>query len=224
MKIVVVNGTDSVSSRERYSKIITGVKKKGWDVVMLTKEDKLPLKDQLSNKSLFNDQILFVSENLSKIPTTELNWLKDNIKEVDGSLLIYSNKPVTASQKKQLPSDTKYEDFELPKIIFAFLDSLYPGNVKASLKFLEELFKNEAFELLLAMMARHFRDLYWVSLKDGGPPYPSWRVSKLYSQSKKFTLLELKGIIQALSDLDIKSKSSDINRHLLLEMLLIENL
>ena len=116
---------------------------------------------------------------------------------------------------KQLPKIDKVEEFKLPKLIWSFLDSCFPGNAKNALLLLHEIIKNEPVEFVFSLLAKHLRDLYWVKVdsppgqRPSGPvAYPSWRVEKLKRQSHKFSEGSLEDLINSLAQADIKAKTS----------------
>lgn len=224
MKLVLIHGDAAVISRERFHKIVKGVKKKGWETIRLNVDDSFSLKERLTSNSLFNQNILYIFEKANKIPASELKWLNENINEVEGSLLFYSDKKLPQTFLKNLPKKIQIENFDLPKIIFSFLDNLYQGNSKKALSLFEEVIKTESMEFIVALMARQFRDLYWVLEDQRTMTYPSWRLNKLSNQARKYTKLVLGDIIHSLAEIDYQSKTSDIDTRLLLELLIVENL
>src|SRR3989344_6897112 len=205
MKVVLIHGDNVAESRNRFQKIINGVKKKGWETVRLNADDRFSLKERLTSNSLFDQNILFYFEKAYKVPVSELKWLDTNIDKVEGSLLFYSEKKLPQTFIKSLPKKTSVETFELPKIIFNFLDNLYPGNSKKALSLFEEVIRTENMEFVVALMARQIRDLYWVITNSDSMSYPSWILSKLAFQARKYTKEKLKGIIGELAEIDIKS-------------------
>ncbi len=215
MKIVVISGEDIDKARKRYSQIISGVKKKDWEVVPYSA-------DRLISTGLFTTNILYSIDGIKKLRPEEFKWLTKNVDKYEGSLLIYVEGKLSATIRKALPKSVKIENFEPPQVIWQFLDSFYPGNSKVSLKLFEKLTENEALELVIAMLARHLRDLYWVVDGAKGMSAPSWRQAKLKAQANKFTKAGLVDTIDSLAELDYKSKTSDSDAKLLLEMLIIE--
>jgi hypothetical protein len=74
------------------------------------------------------------------------------------------------------------------------------------------------------MLARHLKDLYWVSIDPKTNQYPSWRLSKLKSQAEKFEGGKLTRIISDLSDIDILVKSSKADLLTELDLLMVKQL
>lgn len=224
MKIVVLYGEDETRARQRYRQIIQGVKKKEWEVVSLSSKGNFSLAEKLTSSSLFSDRVLYTLENLSKLALTELKWLAKNSDNYEGSLLIFHKGNIPPGTRAAFPKSAKYEKFEVPQVLFTFLDSFYPGNGKRALALFEELLEKEAQELVVAMLARQLRDLCWVMDGAHGMNIQSWRLGKLKSQANKFTKERLKGTIEELSNIDYQSKSGTKNTRFLLEIMIITQL
>ena len=58
----------------------------------------------------------------------------------------------------------------------------------------------------------------------GSPNYPDWRLNKLKSQSNKFSDKLLKEIINDLSNIDVKVKTSKANLKDSLDLLIVKKL
>lgn len=224
MKIVVVSGEDSAAARNRYYQIISGVKKKGWEIMRISADDKISIGEKLTGASLFPDEILYTIDDIKKVSIHNLKWVGKNADKYQGSLLIYCAGKLPATIKNALPKNAKYENFDLPKIIFQFLESFHPGNAKRTLEYLEELLKDNPMEVIMLMLGRHLRDLYWILEGGKGMNLPSWRAGKLKTQAMKFTKEKLRDTISALAEIDIKSKTSDTDARFLLEILIAEKL
>lgn len=223
MKIVVLCGDDEAASRSRYLQIVSGVKKKNWQVVRVSVQDKYSLAERLSSHTLFEQETLFVVDNAGKLPIVELKWLAKNYGKYSGSLLLYQKGNLPVALKNALPKDTAYEKFDLPKVIFKFLESFYPGNQKNALRLLEEFLLLNPPEVIIAVLGRHLRDVYLAKI-DGFENMPDWRLGKLKKQAEKFTTEALTDTINTLSDIDYSSKTSSVNVKFLLELLIIEKL
>jgi DNA polymerase III delta subunit len=142
-------------------------------------------------------------------------WLKKNKNAVEANVVIYHKGVVTKTALKILPKPDKIEEFKLPKLIWNFLDSFYPGNAKNCLNLLHEIVKKEPIELVFFLLVKQVRDVYWARV--GSPPgqrpsgpvaYPPWRVAKLKKQALKFDENVLKKVINDFANADIKSKTS----------------
>lgn len=218
MKLVLVHGENNLESYMRFNTIVSGIKKRGWEIIRLNSDENIA--DKLVNSSLFGENNLYVLKDAQKISPNMLDWLNKNHKKFSSQLLLYTDKKLSANLKKLLPKETKIEEFELPKLIFNFVDSLVPNNSKNILKNFKKL--EEPRELLIALIGKQFRDIYWI-INGGNPLYPSWRLNKIKSHTQKFSIVEIEDIISQLSEIDLKSKTSDVDVDLQLEMFFVRN-
>ncbi len=145
-------------------------------------------------QSLFEDKMVFVLEKPNKIKLNDWKWFSKNASKYNSNLLI------------------------------TFLDSFYPGNSRVTLHLLNDLVKIEAVELVFFLLSRHMRDLAWASFGKETIQLPSWRVSKLAQQAGKFEAEKLRRIIFALSEIDIKSKTSDSDLKSMLDIIIMKEL
>lgn len=210
MNITLIHGEDTNSSYKRFMHIIDVIKKRGWSVNYLT-DKTITLEEFLRSSSLFSENDLYVIEGVSKLSKKDLEWIAKNGSDYKNNFLIYETKNVDKRIEKALGNKIKVEKFDLPKTIFVFLDSLIPGNAKKSLQLFHELIKNEAVELVMAMICSLYRDLYWVSVSPQTMKLPSWRAQKLKKQSDAYTKDELVKIIDNLAKIDIEVKTSVSN-------------
>lgn len=221
MKIVVVHGEDTVKSRLRYSTIVEAIKKRGWSTIVVPREGGANLADTVREQSLFGSETLYRVDDGTSIPSSQIKALKTLIDDFQGSLLIYFDKKLTSTVKKLFPPKTKFEEFELPKIIFLFLESLYPGRAREIINYLDKMLVSQAPEFIVAVVAKHLRDVYWVKIGAEGLSYPGWRISKLSRQSQKFSEGHLERIIDNLAQIDIEAKRSGSSSMELLKLLVL---
>ena len=211
MKTIVLHGDDSSKSYERLMKFVETAKKRGWDVVY----DAFP-----NTPSLFGTERLIIYRDFTLLSKNDIK----NLDRFDGTLVIYHDAVLPQTFLKLMPQDFKMEKFELPKLLFTFLESFYPGSSVRAIKLLHDLTKTEAIELTFYMLARHLKDLYWVSINPKTNQYPDWRLSKLKSQSEKFKDGQLEQIISALADIDIAVKTSKADLLTELDLLIVKHL
>lgn len=203
MKIIVLHGDDTNRSYERLVKFSDEAKKRGWDVLDYDY-------DSVSNQSLFEKERFYILKDYTKLTKKILEKLKD----LSGNLVVYNKNLITATNLK-LINPSKIEKFELPKLLWSFLDTF-------SLKIFQDVIKTEPVEMVMWWMTQRLKELYWV--KTGKPDYPSWRLGKLKSQSSKYKGYELETIISELSELDFKSKTGSTNLKDSLDLLIIKRL
>lgn len=223
MKIIVLHGEDLVKSYGRLLKFIETAKARSWEVVYV---DELPqtLQEILTGASLFGAERFFILKDVKRLAKKELDWLKKKYADLTGNLVIYHEGVLSQTFLKSLPKDTKVELFDLPKLIWKFLDDLYPGNSQKTVKEFHEIIERDAAEFVFTLIARHFRDLYWVKVEPASLPYQSWRVGKLKKQANNFSIYQLKDFITELSKIDIEVKTGKNDLVSALDLLLIKQL
>lgn len=190
---------------------IDKAKEHEWDIVKMGDNSNLSFSEALSSDTLFAKGKLIVCEDISLLTKTNLNWLKKNTDRFEGNFVVYSDNKLSESLIKSLEPVKKIEEYKLPKNIFYFLDSFYPGNAQDSLAILHELIDAEPIEFIFSLLGRHLRDLYWAKASPSNIPYASWRVEKLERQANKFKDEELKEMINDLAKIDIDVKTSKAN-------------
>lgn len=223
MNIIILHGDDEKKLYERLTKFVETAKGRSWEVAYIDNST-LSLQEQLSSTSLFGAERFFIVRDISRLGKKELIWISKNFKNLSGNLIIYHEGYIPQGILKSLPKDTKIEEFKLPVILWNFLDGIYPGNSGKSIKQLHQIIEKEAPEFIFTLIAKLFRDLYWVKTDESTLPYPSWRAGKLKVQASKFTINNLKLIINNLSDIDIKVKTSKADLTNELDLLIIKQL
>ncbi len=223
MKITLIHGKDVEKGRLRYLNIVTALKKNNWEIIKINLEDKVSLIDKVSSSnSLFSDKTLYIIEKFNKVPVHEIEKLSQI--QNDSNILFWQEGEGLQKNLKKLPKTTNIEKFDIPVLLFKFLDSFFPGNSINSISVLHELLKTEPIELVFALLARHVRDLYWALEVSDSLPYPSWRSQKLKSQAAKFGKLKLTKIIKLLVNADIESKTSQSLLSQSLDLLILKEL
>ncbi|HEX6977488.1 MAG TPA: hypothetical protein VF185_04030 [Patescibacteria group bacterium] len=225
MKIILIHGEDAITSRNYYLSLVEKAKSEGFTVRDISSETNLDLGEKLSGQSLFEEKILFIHEKLKNLTVKDLKWIKEKSGKYNGDLLLWYDGNTPVKVVNSFPKGINIKKFDLPKIIFNFLDSFYPGNCKNSLALLSKLLESQPVELVFAMLTRHIRDLYWVSKENKDlPSYQSWRIAKLKKQASYFTPNKLKRIINFASEADVKTKTSDGTLKEFLDLIMVTQL
>lgn len=206
MKIFVIHGENILQSYSRFTKFISEAKKRNWEISDYSI-------DAATTPSLFGKERFFVLRDYKLLTKADIEILS----EYSGNLVIYFEGELPATFLNILPRDTKKELFEMPKVIFKFLETF-------SLKLFHQLIETQPIEQVFPMIARQVRDLYWVKVDPKSLNYPSWRISKLKSQASKFSKVELAELIGKLSDIDYAVKTGKADLETSLDLLIIKNL
>lgn len=211
MKIIILHGDDSVKSYERLTKFMDTAKSRGWEILY----DYFP-----DTPSLFGNDRLIIFRDYRLLNKQIIS----NLHKFEGTLVVYHPSNLPALFLKQIPSGYKVEKFDVPRLIFTFLDSLSPGSVSKSINLLKTILKNQPLELVFYFLSKHFRDLYW-TLKDADSTgFPRWKIDKLKKQAEKFGYVKLSKIISNLARLDIDAKTGRAILDVELDQLLYKSL
>ncbi len=202
MKIIILHGDDTQKSYLRLTKFIDEAKKRNWEI----------LYDEVSaTPSLFGVERLIVIRDIKLLTKKILNTLS----KIPGTLVVYETSSIGQTVLKTFPKESKVEKYDLPKIIWNFLDTL-------QLSTLHELIKNEPIEFIFALISKRIRDLYWIKIDSKSLPYQSWQVSKLKKQSDKYTEGELKIILEELARIDVEVKTGKTDLTSSLDLLFVK--
>jgi hypothetical protein len=204
MKIIVVHGDHTTKSYVRLTKFLEAAKKRSWEII----EDKIE-----TTPSLFGKERLIVFRGYLKLSPDDIK----NLAKFPGTLIIYHEGVIPQLFLKKLPKDAKIENFDLPKIIWGFLDAPTPI-------LLHEVIRHEPVEFVFALLAKRFRDLYWALEKAESLPYQGWFAVKLKKQAARYSASQLKEIISKLAEIDIDVKTSKADLLSALDFLLITKL
>lgn len=210
MKIIVLHGDNSLASYDRLQKLISSARARSFEITH-TGSDSRSLSEILSSVSLFTTDRLLVVEDIKLFTKKELQWISKHFNDNSTTLIIYTKNSLTKTFLNSFPKIDKVEEFTLPKNIWSLLDSFYPGNSKNCLILLHKLSPKEPVEFVFTLLAKLVRDLYWLKSDPKGLPYSPWRITKLQRQSQRYSLEKLKDIISELAEIDIKTKTSQVD-------------
>lgn len=222
MKIIIIQGDHLEKSRKRFSQIIKKIKSRGWEIRRIDSGQNVS--EQFTKVSLFEEELLFIIEEPLKLLIKDLKWIGKNQKSIEGNLLIYHQGYIPKKIINLLPKQIEIEDYKIPKLIWNFLDSIYPGNTKEILQILHNVIKNEPNEFIFSLIVGRVKELYWIKIDEKALNYPSWRLNKLKFQAKKFKKKMLKEIIDELAKIDIRVKTTRENLIDALDLLIISKL
>lgn len=222
MKIIILHGDKTDELYQRLDVFKNEAKKRDWEIRNIDIQQ--DIKEQLVKKGLFASNSFFVIKEANKLLKKDLNWINDSKDNIEGTLIMYSENTLPKTYLNNLKNADKTEEYKLPVLIWRLLESIYPGNSRNCIKLMHEVLKKEAPEFVFALISKHVRDLIWANLENNKLPYPSWRISKLRTQARKFKSEELKIIIQDLSIIDLKIKTSRENVSDSLDLLFITRL
>lgn len=210
MKIIILHGEDIVKSYERLKKFIDTARERNWEVSFLD-ETSQGINENLSIPSLFGAERFFILRDIKKLGKKELTWINKNYAGLSGNLIIYHEGEIGKTVINGLPKGIKIEEFKLPKLIWIFLENIRPGNSKRVLAEFHKVIETEPPEFVFTLIARQFKNLYYIKSGSKGVAFQGWQIARLSEQAKKFTIEQLTGIIGTLAEIDIKVKTGVIS-------------
>lgn len=223
MKTIVLHGDDTVKSYERLKKFIESATSRSWEISYLD-ESESALEENLSSPSLFGNERFFILRDIKRLGKKEIEWVNKNHKNLSGNLIIYHESLLSPAILKSLPKEISIEEFKLPVLVWRFLEGFTPGSAPESIRLFHKIVEKEPVEFIFSLIARQFRDLYWIKTDSASMALPSWRATKLKGQSNKFETETLKDIIRRLAEIDIEVKTSKADLLSSLDLLILKQL
>jgi len=211
---MAIHGDNTVASRNELFNLISLAKTKGVrDVIRLEgkKLDLTVLIQATSSQSLFGTDRLVIIEDLFSRPQSQtkkqlLGYLKTiHSNTFSPDIFIWDKKLLTPTELKSIGNPQNHP-YKLSKYLFAFLDSLKPGNSRTSLQLLHQTLDSEAPELIVFLLARQLHLLIQVKSQARLRLAP-WQINKLKSQAASFSLNQLLKFHHTLLTLDTRAKT-----------------
>lgn len=223
MKIIVLHGEDIVKSYERLKRFTETARARSWEVANLD-ESETAFEENLSSPSLFGTDRFFILRDIRKLGKKEVEWLGKKYADLSGTLIIYHEGQIGQTFIKNLPKETKTEEFKLPKLIWNFLEHIYPGNSATVIKEFHTVIEREATEFVFTLIARQLKNLYYIKSAPKRVPFQDWQIARLKRQAEKFTPEQLRELIGMLAEIDIKVKTSKADLVSSLDLLIVKQL
>lgn len=212
----ILHGENTVKSRGRLTEQLEAAHVRNIDVVRLAAKELTPalLEESLVSTSLFGTEKLVVIEELHSLPKSAkkdalIEQLSQASKNPESpALILWEKRALTATMLKKF-KDAVVEEFKSSSVLFRWLDGFGIATDKTQqLKELQQIYKQDGPEFLLAMIARQVRLL--LSLKDDGQvKMAPFMVGKLKKQAAAFSLEKLLQIHKQLLELDVAQKTSN---------------
>jgi len=201
----IIHGDNQVASRQYFLSLRHAASVAGKQIVALAGED-LSLDRFVtataSTSLLGTTNSVFVEGFFARRPSSEKKSLYNFLISHPGLEVVFWDAKDVSAQLKSFATPI-VKKFDLPKVIWQFLDSLSPALYRPVLATTEA-------EQLLALIAGRLHQL--IMLKSGTSPagLAAWQAAKLKSQAAIFTLPRLIAIHASLLNLDYKAKTSSL--------------
>ncbi len=216
--ITIIHGSDQSATRNALAELRTKYK----ETVILDGKN-LALSDlqlALESQSLFGEEKIVVVENYfngRKNRDDVLNYL---LHQPNVSLVFWEDKESKSKDLSKISGkSTKVLVYNLPIVIFRFLDSFYPGNSKNCLNLFREALNQNEPEMLNYMLVKQIRYML-LSLPDNNstPEVPTdfkrlatWQIAKLNKQANFFGTERLQNLYNNLEQIEYEQKSGKTN-------------
>ncbi len=210
-KIYIFSGEDIVSSRNAYIDQVELLKKQNLEILhILAKEiDEELLENTFGAKNLFGLSRTIITENFfSGQKSKEKDQALEKILSFPGAVLVsWEEKEFSSAAAEKLGKDFVIKNFNLPKVLWKFLDGLSPKNKAQNLQTLHEIISGLEPHFIFSMITRQFR-LLILAVDGETDGLPSWQRGKLTSQARDFGREKLMQIYKKLLQIDTKQKTS----------------
>lgn len=211
--MIILHGENTVLSRQRLQEEMETFKLEKKGEVLSFEGNNLSLTDlqqALESPSLLETNRLIIIENLFSGRTNkEKERIIVHLKKINPkNLIIWEGKKIDG---RVLASwSTSVLRFDLPVVIFRFLDSLAPGNATQAINLFHQSLEQDPPELIFHLLSRQIRLLILaVDLGEKGlSQMRDWQKGKLIRQAKKFGLAKLIKIYKELLQIDWQQKTS----------------
>jgi hypothetical protein len=211
--MMILHGDNTILSRQRLQQEIKTFKSKKKGEVLRFEGSNLNLTDlqqALESLSLLEKNRLIIIENLfSGRSSREKNNIIAYLKKSNSvNLIIWEGKKIDGRTLSFFKSQVLR--FDLPLVVFRFLDSLAPDNTVQSINLFHQSLEQNPPELIFHLLSRQIRLLILaIDLKEKGLiSMKDWQKGKLIRQAKKFGLEKLIKIYQELLKIDWQQKTS----------------
>ena len=199
--VILLHGDDEEASRFALQSLINT-----WDgdIVRAPQE---PIHEDLVN--LFQTGDLFGRKRLVIFEQSVSRILENLPSELDENttIIFWESRFLPPTVLRKLPKHVEIRAFKLKKIIFTWLDGLYPGRFRENVTLFHQLLKDgEAPERLFFQLTN--RLLILLALKtDQKIQLQDWQRSKLHIQAKNFSDRALRDLLNRCRTIDRDQKT-----------------
>lgn len=226
--ITLLHGDNIVASRAKLDELKSEARGKEIRSLEGKTVSDADILQALESQSLFGGETLVIVENYFSLlgkKMKEAGRRADLLKQSgEGDIIIWESKEVSKTVITSLGTSAKNILFKLPVVIFDFLDSVRPDNVRQMSSLYRDAIALDAPELIHALLVRRVRQLLMV--RDGVIPHDmqSWQAKRLTNQARLFTIEQLLSMYQRLleSELSIRTGSSPFTLAECIEQVLIK--
>jgi len=208
--ITVICGEDNIASRNYFHLLKQNFQKKDVLVKELLAAEVFDIDKWISSSlGLFNDKIVFFSEDLNKKVSKRNSSQYEKITKISGDknieLIVWES---CMSRDIKIKTIALVKEFKPSKNIFKLLDSLAPGNKKNFLIILGELLNKDNEFFIFQMIVKHIKTLILIKEGVNQPKLQSWQLAKLKQQAGQWKIENLILFYQSLYKIEVGLKTS----------------
>lgn len=178
------------------------------------------LKQAVESTPLFTETRLIIIENLfGRTVKTQLKNILTYLNQFqkNSQILLWENKEVKKSSLGTISANWQVQLYNFPKLLFKFLEEIYPDNFSKNLSLLKELRKIYTAEFLFLMISRQIK--YLILASDNAlSGMPSWMRYKYVKQAKYFSKERLLKLYKRLLIMDINQKTGSASYEIAKEL------
>lgn len=218
--LIIFCGEDTVASRDKFIEFKQGKASEGYEIASLNSLESIADIDKLiGSVGLFNDKKVICGEQVLKDKKT-----RDTLKDYQnaGVDIVLHESSLGERELKFVYPSAKFVNSKLGSNVFTLLDSLTPGSLRSSHKYLQDNISGDNELLIFYLVKSRIRELILVkenmmeksSLK-------AWQVGKLKSQASSWSTDKLTSCYNNLFKIEknIKTSGSTFSVRQSLEML-----
>jgi DNA polymerase III delta subunit len=208
--IQVFHGDGTGSSRKLLQDAIT-VEKLAGNEIRIIEGDKLApsdLESILGTSSLFGNETLVIEGLMGRLRSKDKDSCIDLIAKYQGNknILLWDKKALTKIAIGKLGKNVKATESKAPTALFAFTESIEPGNLERALSLMHEVVSSTEDIIVFTMLARQIS--YLIMMKSGtSPKFAPWQMGKLRAQASKWEGKELEKFLAELLKIDLSVKT-----------------
>jgi len=208
--ITVICGEDNIASRNYFHSLKQSFQKKDILVKELLAAEVFDIDKWMSSSlGLFNDKIVFFSEDLnkkvSKRNPSQYEKITKIAEDKNIELIVWES---CMSRDIKIKTIALVKEFKPSKNIFKLLDCLIPGNKKSFLIILGELLNKDNEFFIFQMIVKHIKTLILTKEGVSQPKLQSWQLAKLKQQTGLWKMENLILFYQSLYKIEVGLKTS----------------
>ena len=208
--IFIFHGEGTATSRNLLQDAITKHKLLGHEIRIIEGDKLVPadLESTLATASLFSTETLVIEGLLSRAKSRDKDACIKLLADYSGdkNIFLWDKKEITKPNLTKLAARAKISLSKAPTALFAFMESIEPGNAERALSLMHEVISGTEDIVVFTMLARQIS--YLIIIKTAtSPKFSPWQMDKLRVQASKWSDKQLNNFLSELLKIDFAIKS-----------------